>query len=91
MILVGPILRHHFNLCSAGTPELSVIRVGGDAHFLDGFFIWGDNRSATPIQAVYGHAVDLKAIGRVALTIGIYLHLVFGLEDAAGTCGPPGP
>ena len=85
MILVGPILGNHFNLCAAGAPELRVVGVSRDAHFLDGFLIWRDDRGAAPIQAVNRDAVDLKAVRGVALAIGVYLYLVFGLEDATAT------
>jgi hypothetical protein len=82
MILVGSILRYYFNLCAAGAPELCVVGVGRDAHFLDGFFVGRDGRGSAPIQAVNRDTVNLEAVRSVALAVGVYLHLIFGLEDA---------
>src|SRR4029077_20703457 len=37
----------------------------------------------TPIQTIHGNAVDLEAIRSIALTVRVYLHLVFSREDPA--------
>src|ERR1700693_319188 len=53
MVWISAILRNYFNLCAAGAPELGVVGVGGDAHFLDGFFVWRDGSGSAPIQAIH--------------------------------------
>ena len=90
MVLIGSVLRYQFDLCPTSTAILRVVRVGGDADFLDGFFVGRNNRSAPPIQTVHGDAVNLKAIRGVALTVGVHLHLIFGCENSVRGVGAAG-
>jgi len=68
----------------------SAVVVRTDANFLYGFFVGRDHGGAAPCEAVHFDAVDLVVVRGVALAVGVDLHLIFGLENAATYAGTAG-
>src|SRR5207245_85127 len=56
--------------------------VGNDFYFLDGIFVWSNDRSATPGDAGGADAVDLIIVFAGAGAVGSNLSAVFNLKNA---------
>ena len=87
MKVIRAVLRYNEDLRAAASAIFSAVLVRLNLNFLDGFFVWSNQRRATPSQAVHLDAIDLITVGIVAYPVGHNARLILCHEDARGRVG----
>jgi hypothetical protein len=91
MIFVRAGLRGDLNLRAAEASLLSVVVVGDHLDVADRLLGGRNDRGSAKHRGYGADAVDLNAVGLIAIPVGIRLRHVLRLEDAAATAAAPWP
>ena len=87
MDLIRAVLGYDEDLRAAAPAIFRAVLVRLNLNFLDGFFVWSNQRRATPGQAVHLDAINLIAVAIVTCAVGNNAGLILRHKDARSRVG----